>query len=186
MSPLKTQTILKPSALVLIVLVIATTVFNSCKEKDKFGTFSLVIPEIVFTTNPHTYDGKELNLIDTTVLTSIIQRLSSEGLSADVLTSIKLKKFNVSTATPGFNFNSFEYANARLAAIGMDTIVFANKAPVPQTGLTETDFDVSYDNLIDYIKKDNIFIRLVTYPKESLPAAEYRINMEFELKAKLN
>jgi hypothetical protein len=92
----------------------------------------------------------------------------------------------VSTATPGFNFNSFEYANARLAAIGMDTIVFANKAPVPQTGLTETDFDVSYDNLIDYIKKDNIFIRLVTYPKESLPAAEYRINMEFELKAKLN
>lgn len=159
---------------------------SSCTEKDKYGKFTLTIPEIVFTTNPHVYDGKELSLIDTTVLTGFAQRLSQEGISADKLNAIKLKTFKVKTTTGGFNFDSFEYANARLAAAGLDTIVFANKAPIPKNALTELDFDVSFENLIDYVKQNSIFIRLVTYPNESLPAAQYHLFVEFELTAKLN
>lgn len=168
------------------IAILALLLLGSCKEKDKFGSFILTIPEITFSTNPHTYDGAELTLMDTSVITGLVQRLNQEGLSADKLTSIKLKSFKVSTNTSGFNFDSFEYSNARLAATGQDTIILANKAPIPHTGLTSVDFDVSFEELIDYVKQDNIFIRLVTYPNQSLPSAEYRVNIEFELKAKLN
>jgi hypothetical protein len=177
---------MKHNLKIYFIAIITIIVLSSCKEKDKFGSFILTIPEISFTTNPHTYDGAELNLIDTTVLTGLVQRLNQEGLSTDKLTSIKLKSFKVSTTTSGFNFDSFEYSNARLAATGQDTIILANKAPIPHTGLTSVDFDVSYEDLIEYIKQNSIFIRLVTYPNQSLPSAEYHINIEFELKAKLN
>ncbi len=177
---------MKPNLNKLILIAFAITILTSCKEKDKIGKISLVIPVIVFTTNPHTYDGKELNLIDTTVLTGLTQRLSQEGISTDKLSSIKIKSLIVSTSTPGFNFDSFEYANVRMAASGLDTIVLANKAPIPHAGLTKVSFDVSYEELIQYISQNNIFLRLVTYPTQSLPAAQYRIDIEFELTAKLN
>lgn len=178
--------IMKQNLNLFAFALIITVFFSSCAEKDKFGKFTLTIPEIIFTTNAHTYNGNELSLIDTSLLTGISQRLSQEGLSADKLSSIKLKSFKVRTTTAGFNFDSFEYANARLAATGLDTIVFANKAPIPKHALTEVDFDVSYDELLEYVKQNSIFVRLITYPNQSLPAAEYRINIEFELKAKLN
>ncbi len=187
LTPLQTTTqTMKQNIKIYTLALLALLFISSCSEKDKFGKFTLTIPEIIFTTNPHVYDGKELSLIDTTVLTGLAQRLSQEGLSTDKLSSIKLKSFKVRTTTSGFNFDSFEYSNARMAATGLDTIVLANKAPIPKNALTDVSFDVSYEELIEYIKQNSIFVRLVTYPNQSLPSAEYHISIEFELTAKLN
>jgi len=151
------------SILMVVLLASITLTFQSCEEKEKKGTFTLTIPSITFDTNPLIINNEVL-ILDTSVSTAILQKLNSEGLGLDKVTSITLKECKMKLNTVGSTFDSFEYGVANMKGGSLPLQKFAFKAPIPHTGLTEITFDSQYAELLDYLKLDNIEVELITYP----------------------
>lgn len=167
---------------ILCLLMPLLAVQWSCK-KDKLTEFnidystSLPVPAASYTANvPADFTTPEIS-------TESASKFKDSKTSQELISEIKLTKFNVSTSSG--NLDGLKSMSIYLKSSGMSDVLVATKSDIP-SGVSSTSADLSDVNIKDHIFKDKIQFRVtLTLSTGSGAAQQYKMDQTLHVKAKL-
>lgn len=166
----------------VVLLLAAVVTLQSCKKKEKEGTYLLEYP-VSFTAPAHT-DNSEFNLVDTMLTSKLASAMSGYGLSLDNVKSVKLHELTLSLdpaeIAAGKNFNPYQYANAQIRTTAANEAQVAFITTVPQ-GVTSLTFESQYAEWVDYLKQNEFNVRVKAYHETDVPATNYTMKISFDV-----
>ncbi|MFT3703245.1 MAG: hypothetical protein QM802_12785 [Agriterribacter sp.] len=145
---------------VMAALLLATTIFASCKKLKDLTKFDLnyntqtTIQAGVATALP-------FDVFTPDVTTESQSEFQGHNTASNLIESIKLKKMNLTITSPnGRKFDFLKDIEIYLSADGEEEILVAHKYDIPDTVGNELQLDAGTDDLKNYLTKDKYKLRL--------------------------
>ncbi len=152
---------MKKTAILLLCSVLILGISSCTKTKQAVDeltefdinyTTNLNIPSTSFTTVTTPVDISTPN-----IPTASSSRFTSEKTTQDLVSEIKMTKFNISTT--GTNLDFLKSVSIYIKADAQSELLVATKSNIP-AGITATTADLKNVNIKEYIFKDNIQFRV--------------------------
>ncbi len=178
----KTALLTSTLGLIIVAFIIVT---SSCKKEDLEKTLTMNQQTIYFHANADAADGSDNILIDSTITSELKQQMEANGVSLDKVKSVKLKtcvlRIAANSVAQGITFDGYEFASAHIKAGSMAEQQLAFKTVIPQTQLTEISFDSQAQELADFLKQDNIELKVQAYNDVDVPATDYELDISYDV-----
>ena len=172
--------------LYFIGFVLIAFLMGSCKQIDKLTIFDIdysdkVIVESVIGIN------LPFNLNTPAITTNSESSFEINDTRKDLVEEIHVKSIKLTlTSPPSGNFDFLNTIKVYLSADGLDEKLLAWKEPVPDATGQSFTLDCSNEDFQEYIKKDEIFLRMNTVTdKLILSDHEIQIDAVFEVNARI-
>ena len=172
----------------IIILVVSTTFIlflNSCNKLDEFTKFTIAFDQETTIDATIPIPLGILKIPTPNITTNSETTFESENTKKDLVEEATLTKLTLSIITPnGEDFSFLESAKIYITADGLSELMIASNTDIPAESVVELYSEGQ--NLVEYIKKDVINLRIETITDEII-TQDYTISIhsEFFIDAKI-
>lgn len=169
-----------------IILITFTFFIQSCKVIDKLTQFTMDFDQTTTIDATIPIPIGHYNIPTPKITTNSESTFESNNTNKDLVEQAILEVMTLKITSPSDgDFNFLESIKVYLSAEGLDEILIASKTAVPE-GVNEIDLDSEGQNLEEYVKKEEMNIRIETETDEILTRSyDLDIHSEFFIDAKI-
>lgn len=138
----------------LLILLLIVSIGSSCKKAKIDVGFDITISDLIFLIDSTSTTGSQ-ELAATIIKANLEQELKNQksNASLDDIKSVVLKSASIEITDPaGQTFDIVGNAEGFFSGSGLSSLRVAWKDPVPNTGQTSLDLDVTQSDIAPYIK----------------------------------
>ncbi len=161
---------LRQLPLKIFLLLFTVSVLSSCNKDEEFE-FDLAFNNVAVTVGPlNAPPDKEVSYATTVFTNPVEAELNTYGASLQDVQSAKLKTLKLRIKTPaGRTLNDISFADAWLSASTIDPTKIAYKTDVPDTDLTEIEFESQFNDLTEFLYQDNFSLLVKAFHTAVIP-----------------